>query len=89
MKDFLKEYYFSGICEANKCTMYSEEANLASLENENIYKELRKNLSKEDFALFEKYLNNDGITDTEDEFHAFRCGAKTALEFFIGIISAS
>lgn len=89
MKDFLKEYYFSSICEANKCAMYSEEANFASLENENIYKELQKNLSKEDFALFEKYLNNDGITDTEDEFHAFRCGAKTALEFFIGIISAS
>lgn len=81
MDSMLKKYYYSELCEMNTPAVYSDEANKASYKKEKLYKELRKNLSEEDLVLLEEYIEKDGIIDSEDEYHAFCCGIRTAIRF--------
>lgn len=83
MKDILKKYYYSDLCEVNTPAVYSDEASYASCKKDELYKKLHENLSKEDFSLFEEYLENDGTIDSEDKYHAFCCGIRTAVRFIV------
>lgn len=83
MDDILKKYYYSDLCEVNTPFNYSDEAADAYDRKDDIYKELQKNLSEKDFALFENYIDNDKAVDSEDEYHAFCCGIRAAIRFVV------
>lgn len=85
MSDLLREFYGSDMCEASHSFKLSEEGNGALAIREDVYKQLEKNLSKEDFELFERYINTNGIVWSEEVFHAYVGGMRDLIRFASGI----
>lgn len=85
MSDLLKEFYSSDMCEASRSFKLSEEGESALAIREDVYKKLEKNLSKEDFELFERYINTSGIVWSEEVFNAYLSGMRDLIRFASGI----
>ncbi|MDE6762165.1 MAG: hypothetical protein K2J73_00585 [Oscillospiraceae bacterium] len=81
MDSSLKKYYYSDLCEVNTPAVYSNAATEAFCKKEELYKALQKNLSKEDFSMFEDYLEKNGTINSEDNYHSFCCGIRTVVKF--------
>ncbi|MCM1024446.1 MAG: hypothetical protein NC395_10365 [Prevotella sp.] len=85
MNDLLRKFYDSELCEASKGFELSEEGAEALNIRDSVYKTLEKNLGKEDFELFERYINANGIIGSEEIFHAYAGGMRDLIRFAYGI----
>ncbi|MDE5991741.1 MAG: hypothetical protein K2G87_01685 [Oscillospiraceae bacterium] len=85
MSDLLREFYGSDMCEASHSFKLSEEGESALAIREDVYKQLEKNLNKEDFELFERYINTNSIVWSEEVFHAYVGGMRDLIRLATGI----
>lgn len=85
MSELIKEFYDSELCEASRSFELSEEGSEALKIRDDIYKQLEKNLSKENLDLLERYLDLNGIVSNEEIFHAYVGGMKDLIRFASGI----
>ena len=85
MSDLLREFYDSDMCEANHSFKLSEEGESALAIREDVYRQLEKNLDKEDFELFKRYINTNDLIWSEEVFHAYVGGMRDLIRFAAGI----
>lgn len=85
MSNLLREFYGSEMCEASHSFKLSEEGESALAIREDVYRQLEKNLGKEDFELFKRYINTNDIVWSDELFHAYVGGMRDLIRFTAGI----
>lgn len=84
MSNFIREFFDSDFCEASKSFELPEPVYSTSKSCDRIYKKLEENLSKENFALLEEYIDAKNIVNNEEIFHAYVSGMRDIMRFMIG-----
>lgn len=80
METFIKEFFYSDVCEYNHFKMPSREKAKAEREGSALLEKIKEHMTSEDLELLEKYKDCCGTVNSEDEYYAFICGARMVLK---------
>lgn len=80
MEKYIKELFYSDVCENSRFKMPSREKANAEEEGNALIEKIKEHLTSEDLALLEKYKDCRGTVNSEDEYYAFLCGIRMTLK---------
>ncbi len=80
MEKYVKELFYSDVCENSHFKMPSREKAKAEKEGNVLIEKIKEHLTSEDLELLEKYRDCCGTVNSEDEYYAFLCGIRMTLK---------
>ncbi len=80
MKNIIREYFFSDICEYCDAHEIPKRKTEAFETRDEALEMLKKRLSTNDFELFEEYIEACDVINSEDAYYAFICGIRAAIQ---------
>lgn len=80
MKNIIRDYFFSDMCEYCDEHKIPERKVIAVETRDEALEMLKKRLSTNDFELFEEYVDACAVINNEDEYYAFICGIRAAIQ---------
>ncbi|MCM1024143.1 MAG: hypothetical protein NC395_08815 [Prevotella sp.] len=87
MTEFIREFFDSDMSEISQRHVPSPAVSEALKKQEEISQKLRLYLGNENYAIFEKYRENNIIINSDEQFYAFYCGMKAAFKLFMGVLA--